>query len=121
MTAPQKSAASPFDAAELVASMAGDLAALKELLRLCLEADLPRFLGELDSARRENDLQKLRDAAHGIRGLVGELAARGCYRCALQLEQAAENGAGDTEQLAAELDCSLRKLGDALEAFRSAL
>jgi HPt (histidine-containing phosphotransfer) domain-containing protein len=58
------------------------------MIRLCLEEDAPRLLANLRNGLATHDLAAIEQAAHGIKGLVGEFHAPLAYAAAKQLEDA---------------------------------
>lgn len=105
----------PFDGAALLASVGDDRAMLAEMVRLCLEVDAPRLVGNLRTGLEKGDFQAVEHAAHGIKGLVGEFHAPATHAAARHLEQVSREG--DIENLRP----MGRKLLDEFERLETAL
>lgn len=75
-----------FDKAEFFNSIGGDGELAKDLLELFLEQDCPRLSTELQEAVASRDSLGVQSAAHGLKGLVGELYAQPAFDAALKLE-----------------------------------
>jgi len=115
---PHHDGASVFDAAALLESMAGDRAILAEMVKLCLEVDAPRLLGDLRAGIEKRDFEAVEHAAHGLKGLVGEFHAPTVYAAARQLEQTGrEQRAEALESEAATLVREFERLMAALREF----
>ena len=80
-----------FDSAAVLSSLDGNRAMVSEMIRLCLEEDAPRLLGDLRNALETRDLTAVEQSAHGLKGLVGEFHAPGAYAAARRLEEAGRN------------------------------
>lgn len=114
----ERPAVGPFDREALLAVVAGDRAVLAQLIHLALDEDAPRLLAELETAAAAGDLAGLHSAAHGIKGLVGELKAEPCRAAAAALEAAASDGdAQSCPALTAELKARWAELSAALRAL----
>jgi PAS domain S-box-containing protein len=73
------------DLAGLLDGVGGDQSLLEELLQIFHE-DWPGLMSEMREAVGERDPQRLRSAAHSLKGLVASLAADDAARAALRLE-----------------------------------
>ncbi len=51
-----------------------------ELVKLCCEVDGPRLCRELKEATSQGDFGAIEQAAHGLKGLVGEFHASSCHK-----------------------------------------
>jgi len=110
-----------FDQTALLESMSGNREVLAEMVRLCLDVDAPRLLGNLREGLEKQDFAAIEHAAHGLKGLVGEFHAPAAYAAARRLEQMGrEQSAGElpaqAETLLREFDrltAALRKFGGA--------
>jgi two-component system, sensor histidine kinase and response regulator len=106
-----------IDQQAVLAGVDGNMAVLRELVRLFL-ADYPQRLAEIKDAIRRGDAGALRRAAHTLQGSIGNFAAEKAFAAAQRMESIARNGdlgaAGDAcRVLESELDLlsvSLRKL-----------
>jgi len=110
--------ASVFDAEALLESMGGDRATLAEMVKLCLEVDAPRLLGDLRAGLEKRDFEAVEHAAHGLKGLVGEFHAPTVYAAARQLEQTGrEQRVEGMDSEAETLVREFERLTAALRAF----
>jgi CheY-like chemotaxis protein len=82
----------PFDLAPLLAGLNGNRAMLREMVRLCLDIDAPRLLGDLRAGLDKRDSYAIERAAHGIKGLVGEFRAPTMLAAAREVEDNARAG-----------------------------
>ena len=80
-----------FNLAQALASVDGDMALLKELAEVFVEA-CPGLLAAIPAALANGDSQALMRAAHALRGTVGTFAAQAASDMALQLEMMGKNG-----------------------------
>ena len=111
----------PFDAVALLATARGNRAFAVELSKLCTELDGPRLCAELAVAAEQGDLGGVEAAAHGIKGLAGEVHAAKAYRLARVLEDSARGKRGEVVRAqAAELGSELTRLSAALQIFAAA-
>jgi CheY-like chemotaxis protein len=90
--APASAAASSIDHDELLERVAGDRQLLAELVEI-LHAESPRLLGELRRCIDAGDASGVEDAAHAIKGSVGNFGARAAVDSALALEMMGRDGA----------------------------
>ena len=102
----------PFDTAELLASVNGNRDTIAGLLRDSRDEDLPDLLATLSEALAAVDCDKIRRAAHAIKGVVGVFHAPAAYAAAKQLEDSAKEG--KTELLADQMTELLRAVFDLL-------
>jgi signal transduction histidine kinase/CheY-like chemotaxis protein len=79
-----------FDRTAAIAMM-GDEELFKQLAAMYI-ADYPGYLWELEAAATAGDKERLRHAAHTLKGLFATFVAPGGESLAKQLEQAARNG-----------------------------
>jgi HPt (histidine-containing phosphotransfer) domain-containing protein len=87
----QAEPAPAFNLAQALASVDGDMALLKELAEVFVEA-CPGLLAAIPAALANGDSQALMRAAHALRGTVGTFAAQAASDMALQLEMMGKNG-----------------------------
>jgi HPt (histidine-containing phosphotransfer) domain-containing protein len=107
-----------FDQVALLASMDGNRALVREMVRLCLEVDAPRLLGNLREGLEKRDFRAVEEAAHGLKGLVGEFHAPAVYAAARQLEETArERRADRLPQHGEALLHEFQRLADGLREF----
>jgi signal transduction histidine kinase/CheY-like chemotaxis protein/HPt (histidine-containing phosphotransfer) domain-containing protein len=105
----------PFDPVALLESMGGNRALLAEMVRLCLEVDAPRLLGNLRAAVEEQNCVGVEQAAHGLKGLIGEFQAPEIYVAAKRLEDSGrERQAAAIPAQAAALEREFERLSAAL-------
>jgi CheY-like chemotaxis protein len=78
----------PFDANALLDSLDGNRAMVAEMIQLCLDVDAPRLLSNLRDGLATRDFAAIEQAAHGIKGLVGEFKAPAARIAAKELEDA---------------------------------
>jgi PAS domain S-box-containing protein len=84
-----------FDQLGLLARLAGDEELLQELVVLFLD-DVPQRLGQLREAMVSHDLKALAQAAHTLKGAVGNMCAPRTFKAAQRLEDLAD--AGDAQR-----------------------
>jgi CheY-like chemotaxis protein len=107
-----------FDAAALLESMGDDRVMLAEMVRLCLEVDAPRLLGNLREGLEKRDCKAVEHAAHGIKGLVGEFHAPTVFAAAKRLEHTGrEQGTEEMGPQGEELMREFERLAGALREF----
>jgi PAS domain S-box-containing protein len=81
-----------FDRAGLLARLDGDGALLRQMVRLFLKA-YPPLVAEVRAAIRAGDAARLYEAAHKLRGSVGNFGAAACVTAAQRLEEVVRAGA----------------------------
>jgi signal transduction histidine kinase/DNA-binding response OmpR family regulator/HPt (histidine-containing phosphotransfer) domain-containing protein len=107
-----------FDQTALLESMDGNRALLGEMVRLCLEVDAPRLLSNLREGLETKDFRTVEQAAHGLKGLVGEFHAPAVYAAARQLEETGREHHADALQPQGEvLLHEFERLANALREF----
>ena len=110
-----RSDGAPFDPAVLLGSMGGNRELLAEMVRLCLEVDAPRLLGNLRAAVEKQDCAGVEQAAHGLKGLVGEFHAPEVYAAAKRLEESGHGQCREAlERQAESLHREFERLATAL-------
>jgi len=82
----------PFNKAEFLNQVEGEMELAKDLVRLLLDEDYPKQLSELQKAVSRRDSKTLENAAHAFKGLVGAFCAGPAYEAALRLEMMGRNG-----------------------------
>jgi two-component system, sensor histidine kinase and response regulator len=83
-----------IDRKDLSDRLDGDMDLLKELIHLFIE-DSPKLLLEIDKALEENNFEKLRKAAHTIKGSVSNFSANNAFSLASNLENIAKEKNAD--------------------------
>jgi HPt (histidine-containing phosphotransfer) domain-containing protein len=90
--------------------MDGNRKLLRDLTRIFL-ADCPKQLAEIKASIQMRDAERLRRAAHGLKGSVGNFAAKRAFETAGQLETMGKNGNLNAAQGAcAALESELSRL-----------
>jgi CheY-like chemotaxis protein len=102
------------DAAALLARVNGNRKLLRQVARVFL-GDSPKLLAAIRSAVRRRDAEKLRRAAHTLKGAVGNFAARRAYDAALRLEVMGQNG--DWSEAAAAYQALAREIAGVQKAL----
>ena len=82
------------DAAALMDRLDGDRELLAELVELYLE-DSPALVEEIRAAIEAGDAERMRRAAHTLKGSVGNFCAPAASAAGLELENAGREGALD--------------------------
>ena len=108
----------PFDSAAFLENLSGNRTLVIKMIRLGLDEDAPRLLADLREGLATRDISVVENAAHGLKGLVGEFRARAAYSAAKELEDAArghesESIPGYAQALMEEFD----RLAAALREF----
>lgn len=88
-----------FDYEKALKIADGDEELLRELVSL-FRGESPRFLADMERAIKAGQAEQLLQAAHTIKGSLGNLGAMAAYESALALEMMGRNG--DLEQAEAE-------------------
>ncbi len=99
------------DRIEALEHVGGDPALLRELIEVFLQ-DCPRMMEDAREALRSSDVQKLKRAAHSLKGAVGILGGKAAFEAALRLETIARHGD------LAPADAAWQTLEHALEQLR---
>jgi len=121
-SAPPASEGAVFDAAALLESLGGNRATVAEMIRLCLDEDAPRLIANLRHGLETHDFAAIEQAAHGIKGLVGEFHAPAAYAAAKQLEDAGRGHETESIPSAAQaLFDEFDRLAVALRGFLAAV
>ena len=81
----------PCDEAALLARLSGDRKLLRELIAMFL-AGSPKLVSRIQKAMTARDAIKLQQAAHALKGSVGNFAAKEAYKAAHELEMLAREG-----------------------------
>ena len=106
-----------FDGQEILERVGGDRELLAELVVL-LKEECGHLLPALDDAVEKRDSSALEQAAHKLKGSVGQMAAGLAYATAREIEQSGR--AGDVEAARAHvgrLHGEVQVLLEALEVF----
>jgi Signal transduction histidine kinase len=80
-----------IDAPELLANMDGDLEFLRSVVQVFLDS-YPNHLSEVEKGIRQQDSERIQEAAHTLKGALGGLQAKAAYEAALVLEKFARAG-----------------------------
>ncbi|HEY3900903.1 MAG TPA: Hpt domain-containing protein [Chthoniobacter sp.] len=115
---PPPEPAAAFDSAALLETLGGSRETMAEMIRLFLEEDAPRLLANLRDGLETHDRSAIENAAHGIKGLVGEFRAPAALAAAKQLEDAGRGH--ETEMIpsaAHELFEEFERLSAALRSY----
>ncbi len=105
----------PFDVAELLESVNHNRETLRGLLQDSRDVDMPELLTELTEAVAASHAERVRRAAHAIKGVVSVFQAAAAYTAAKRLEDTAR--AGKTELFAPEMAEVLRAVFDLLSSL----
>jgi CheY-like chemotaxis protein/HPt (histidine-containing phosphotransfer) domain-containing protein len=118
-SAPPATVGPVLDRDELSSRLDGDGELFRELVALFRES-APPLLAQMRAAASQGDGAALRQAAHTLKGSVGNFAARRAVSIAQQLEDMGENGdmSGAGNALAA-LDAELARVQSALDALEA--
>jgi PAS domain S-box-containing protein len=81
----------PSDPSAVLARMGGDRVAVRQLVEV-FRQDCPALVADIDAAVRAGDANRLKVAAHTLRGMVAFFAADRATAAALALEQLGEAG-----------------------------
>src|SRR5437667_3551138 len=81
----------PIDRTATLALVGGNREFLRELVQIFLE-DYPPLVDEIRAAAAARDAERLRRAAHTLRGLVGNFGARAAFEAAGTLEAMGRSG-----------------------------
>jgi CheY-like chemotaxis protein len=104
----------------LLARVDGDQDLLQELIEVFLEEN-PRMLQEVRDAVGRNDAERLKIAAHTLKGAVGNFGAEAPVTAAQQLEIMGKTGTlAQAPETLDRLEASLARLVPALEQLRTA-
>ena len=107
---------SPFDEAQALARTGGDAALLREIIAL-FRADATKTLRRIEAALRKPDAERMREAAHALRGSAATIGATALSETAQQLEALAVTGdVASGAPLVATLRADLDRLDRALAA-----
>ncbi len=79
-----------FDRSAALSYVDGDMGLLREMAELFL-ADYPQQMAKIQAAIASSDSQALMRAAHSLKGVVGNFAAKSTYDAALRLETMGEH------------------------------
>jgi CheY-like chemotaxis protein len=110
-----------FDMSEALSRVEGDKELLGEMASLLIE-DSPSMMTEIRQSIEDGDADRLRRAAHTLKGAVSALSARSAANLALRLETLGRDGNLEAASGAyVELDREMSSLHDALAALREAV
>src|SRR5207237_870500 len=111
----------PVDEAKLLHRVGGDAELLAELIDLFL-GECPKLLGEIRSALTAQDGNRLRRAAHALKGSAGNFDASAAYDAAARLEEVGRGERwADAGPTLAALEAAVGDLERALRAMTNAL
>lgn len=92
----------------------GDRELLQEVAQVFLEAS-PELLQRVQKAVADRDSKALEQAAHALKGSVGNFAAEDVYQAAMRLEKMGRSGNLDgVEKALADLEAEMVRLSPAL-------
>jgi CheY-like chemotaxis protein/HPt (histidine-containing phosphotransfer) domain-containing protein len=98
-----------LDPAILLSACAGDAALLADMIQL-FEEEAPQLLARVEAAVRSADAERLRTAAHSLRGLVSSFSTRAA-KAAQVLEQLGSEGrAGESAEQYQDLNQAVQEL-----------
>ena len=107
-----------IDREELMNRLDGDMELLEELFELFVE-DYPQFLADIETAILHRDGQKLKQAAHTLKGAVGNFAAKKAFDLAFRLEMMGQEGDfQDAEPVFRDLNRAVEEIKEALAAMK---
>jgi len=107
-----------IDREELMSRLDGDMELLEELFELFVE-DYPQFLGDIEAAIQNCDGQKLKQAAHTLKGAVGNFAAKKAFDLAFQLEMMGqEEQFQGAQEVFDELKTAIEEIKQVLAAMK---
>ena len=99
-----------LDLAAALARVGGDEELLKEIAEMFVD-QCPDALAEVHRAVESNDSDALQNAAHSLKGSVGNFGAKAAFEAALRLEMMGRHhDLGDSSQALADLDSALEVL-----------
>ncbi|MEN3335895.1 MAG: hypothetical protein V7641_5260 [Blastocatellia bacterium] len=104
-----------IDAPELLANMDGDVEFLRSVVQVFLDS-YPNHLTQVEEGIRQQDSERIQEAAHTLKGALGGLQAKAAYEATLVLEKfaRADNFAGARQSLA-DLQSEIERLKLALD------
>ena len=106
-----------LDTRELYSRLDNDMELLQELVEIFVE-DYPQLMQSISEAIQTHNADELRQAAHTLKGAVGNFCAQKAYDLALQLEMSGDrNDFSNTAQLYEALGKELDKVKSALLAL----
>ncbi|HEV2350211.1 MAG TPA: response regulator [Terriglobia bacterium] len=110
-----------LDKEAIAERMGGDLELIRGVIRLFSE-DCPRMMAEVRKSVETHNPGALRDAAHALKGAIGNFTSEGAFKAALQLEMMGQSGdLARVVELYAALEKETGALGLALEEMRKGL
>ena len=110
-------AADVLDRDDVMKRLDGDLEFLEQMTQL-FQADYPNHLSEIESALKERSADRIRKAAHTLKGLAGNLGGKKAANVAMSVETLArESRLDDCPKVVAQLETSLVELHTALNAL----
>lgn len=113
--------ASAVDVEELLSLCEDDGDMLAEMLRAFGE-DEPRLFAAVEKALQTGDVEKLREGAHALKGVLGALAALPGRELALELERAGREGnLEEARRLVPLLGEELERVAQILHVMEGAL
>lgn len=108
-----------LDREELMQRIDDDLELLHELIELFVE-DYPLLLNDINEGLAHSDAQRVKIAAHTLKGAVGNFCAQAAFDAAFVLEVSGNNGdlSQGREQLL-HLESEMEKVLSALQSLQS--
>lgn len=106
-----------LDRKELFIRIDDDMELLQELVELFLE-DYPQLLENIKTAVENQDAVGLKQAAHALKGSVGNFCADKAFQHAADLEERGDAGnLANAEQVVDALENEMKKVDSALQAL----
>ena len=114
-----QSAADAFDPTAMLTRIGGNMSLFAELVQIFHE-DYPQLIGEMRQAIAENNSAGLKQAAHTLRGAIGNFTTTEPYEMAKQLESMGQaNHLEDAEKKLDALAENIAQLAMALKRSAS--
>jgi HPt (histidine-containing phosphotransfer) domain-containing protein len=107
-----------FDQAAALMRVEGDTELLLEIVEVFLD-DSPRLMSRIRAALKRQDLKSLEQAAHTLKGSVGNFCAPAAYAASFKLEKIGREGnVEEAQQAWVELEEAMEQLKPALMLLR---
>lgn len=104
-----------FDRDELMERIGNDEELMEQLIDLFLE-DYPKRMAEIETGLSEKESEKVRKAAHTLKGMSGNLAFHQVYHTAKNLENTAlEKKMDESEHLFKKLQLDIARVLEQLD------
>ncbi len=106
-----------LDRAALLARVEGDMELLLEIVELFL-TDSSQQLAQIRDSAARHDAKALEEAAHGLKGALGNFAVQAAYDAALRVEMIARTGdLSQAEEAVSVLEEEIARLRPVLETL----